>query len=447
MKKLFGTDGIRGLVFSEVSPNLAYKVGKTLAIYTQNLSVKKILVAGDTRNSTDILKYSLISGIASHGVDVVDIGIAPTPVVSYLSQNGFAFGVMITASHNPCEFNGIKIFDCLGNKLNDKDIEKFNFYFKNISDYGYQSFEKLGKIVYTPAFVNDYEEKMISNLNTTLNDKKIVLDCSNGACSHLASRVFEKLGATVKAFNTSYDGLNVNEKCGALHPEFLKKTLLACGYDIGFAFDGDGDRVLCVLNDGTILDGDALLFVLARYLKMLNQLYGDTIVTTTLTNCGVENSLKQFGIKMERVDVGDKNVSIRLQEKKYALGGEKAGHIIFSEFCKSGDAIYIAGLLLTLEKLCGIKICEILKDCVFYPCVEKNIPVSNAVKNKILSLGCVKQSLEQAQNELFDKGRLVVRASGTEPKIRLLVEGYDENLNKKILDFVEERILKAQKII
>ena len=445
--KLFGTDGIRGQAMVELTPSLAYKTGKTLAIMSKNKTINKILVAGDTRLSTDCLKHALISGIISHGCDAVDIGIVPTPSVSNLVQSDFSYGVMITASHNPPQFNGFKIFNSSGNKLNKKEIKEFTFIYENTSDYGLQSFDKLGKSIINNDLIKKYVKEVVENINITFNPLKIALDCSFGATSLIAKNIFEKLEAKTTIFNCDFDGLNINKECGALHPEFLQKTMSFGDYDIGFAFDGDGDRIICVLKNGKVLDGDYILYILARYLNILNSLYGNKIVATILTNCGVEKSLEKYNINLIRTAVGDSNVNNTLQKEKLALGGEKAGHIIFNEFSKTGDGIYIACLLLKMQKLCGVSIEKLASECEIYPYIEENISVSNKIKDKILNLECIKNLLEQCLEMISDKGRIVLRPSGTEPKIRILVEGLDEQLNKEIVSILKNKIEEVSKLI
>ena len=439
---LFGTDGIRGIVCEYLTPSLAYKVGKVLAIMTKEQNGTQILIGGDTRKSTDMLKYSLVSGILSHGIDVVDAGIVPTPAVSYLSTNVFTYGVMITASHNPPEYNGIKIFDNSGNKLCDKDIKKLQYIFDNINDYGLQTYDKVG-CYHKEDIIDKYINHIVSNIDILLSGNNVAIDCSYGACSSCVESVYKRLQANATIFNDKYNGLNINENCGALHPEFLQKTMLLNDYDIGFAFDGDGDRVVCVLKDGRILDGDSILYVLAKYLKKLNMLYGDTIVATILSNCGFEHSLLKHNIKLLRTAVGDKNVSARMQKERLILGGEKGGHIIFNDFSKTGDGIFISTLLLKLQKLTGIKIESMLEDLVIYPYIERNIEVPNNKKDDIIHSKSINEAVEECQHTLLDKGRIVLRPSGTESKIRILVEGNDDKLNERIVNYLENKIKLA----
>lgn len=439
--KLFGTDGIRGVAMEFLTPELAYKVGKTLAIMFKD-SQRRIVVGGDTRLSTNSIKYSLIAGALSHGADVVDAGILPTPVISFIVQKGYSCGVMITASHNPPEYNGIKVFNANGNKLDEQELKEFTYIFNNLVDYGLQRYDKVGKIILDDSIKEQYINAVVKDLDISLNGIKIALDCSFGACATLAESVFRELKADVSVFNTEFDGLNINRNCGALHPEFIKKTVMLNDFDIGFAFDGDGDRIVCVLKDGKILDGDDLLYVLSRYLSILGQLYGNKIVATILTNCGVENSLKKYGISLIRTAVGDKNVSKELQDKKLLLGGEKSGHIIYTNFSKTGDGIYIAGLLLKLQRICGQSIEKIISDLEVYPYCEKDIVVLSGREN-IIKSPIVKSTLDECLSLLADSGRIVLRPSGTESKIRILVEGQDAKLNAELADELATSINKA----
>lgn len=444
--ELFGTDGIRGIANKFLTPSLCYKVGKALAILTKEQNGSCVLIGGDTRLSTDSFKFSIVSGLLSHGVNVVDAGILPTPAVSNLCTNKYDYAIMITASHNPPQDNGIKIFDNFGNKLSEQKIAKLQYIIDNADDYGLQTFDKLGK--YNALnLVQEYCDNVVKNIAITLDRVKVAIDCSFGACSTCASKVFESLKADYTVFNSEYTGLNINKDCGALHPEFIRKTVEMNDFDIGFAYDGDGDRVVCVLKDGRVLDGDSILYVLARYMQKLNMLYGNTVVATVLSNFGLEHSLKKYGIKMLRTAVGDKNVSTMMQSQKLALGGEKAGHIIFGDFSKTGDGIFISVLLLKLEKITGIKIGDILNDLILYPYVEDNVVVPFNKKQTIIEAGIIKTALDECLQSLADKGRIVLRPSGTENKIRILVEGQDNNLNAQICSLLREKIELAVKYL
>jgi len=442
---LFGTDGIRGIVGEFLTPQLCYKVGKALAILaSENTSRKgrpQILLAGDTRQSTDFVKYALISGALAHGATVVDAGILPTPAVSVLAPN-YDFGVMITASHNPPQYNGIKIFDSVGNKLYDDHIKKLEYIIKNEADFGLQTFDKMGQYVRDESLSEKYINKVVNNINIDLSSYNIALDCANGACYEVAERVFKKLNAKVTAFNNTANGAKINSDCGALHPEFLQNAIKRGGFDIGFVFDGDGDRVICVLNDGEILDGDKILFVLATLMKDMGALYGNTLVATILTNFGVEHSLSRRGIIVKRTQVGDKNVSACLQSEKLPLGGEKAGHIIISDFAKTGDGIYSALYMLKLLKISQKSPKEILKDLKIYPATEINVPIENAEKNAVLQSKKLLDAIDRGQTLLGDGGRLVVRASGTENKIRILVESKHAEIATDIATYLKKTILQ-----
>ena len=442
-KKLFGTDGIRGKIAEFITPTLCYKVGKALAILSREQGGGDILIGGDTRLSTDMLKASFVSGVLAHGCSVVDAGIVPTPAISQIVKRGYAFGVMITASHNPPEYNGIKIFDSVGNKLNDEQIEKLEYIIQNLNDYGLQTFDKIGKYTFNPLLKDIYCKAVLNNLDINLCGTKVAIDCSNGACSTVADYVFSALNVQTKIYNTNFNGLNINEKCGALHPQFVQKVVLDEACDIGFAFDGDGDRIVCVLKDGRILNGDSIIYVLAKYLKMLDKLYGNCVVGTVLSNYGLEHSLKKIGIRLLRTAVGDKIVSAEMQARKLALGGEKAGHIIYSEFCKTGDAIYIAGLLMKLQKLCGISIEQMLNDLVIYPSVEYNVEVPREKKSQVLNSPIVQNALDECLQTIQDSGRIVLRPSGTENVVRVVVEGKLPDVNDKLATILRDKIKLA----
>ena len=443
--KLFGTDGIRGTVGDFLTPHLCYNVGKALAILVnENNSCKgrpQILLASDTRQSADFVKHTLISGALAHGATVVDAGILPTPAISVLAPN-FDFAVMVTASHNPPQYNGIKIFDSVGNKLDDDQIKKLEYILKNKTDFGLQTFDKMGQYIRNESLSEKYIAKVMKNINIDLSSYSVALDCANGACYDVAERIFQALNAKIIAFNNTPNGAKINSNCGAMHPEFLQKSIKLREFDIGFAFDGDGDRIICVLNDGEILDGDKILFILAVLMKEIGILYGNTIVATTLTNFGVEHSLGKQGIKLKRVQVGDKNVSICLQSEKLPLGGEKAGHIIISEFAKTGDGIYSALYMLKLLKLLNKTPQEVLQNLIIYPATEINVPVNDKDKHKLLNTEKLQDAIDRAQNLLSDRGRIVVRASGTENKIRILVEGKDESMTIDLANYLKKTILQ-----
>lgn len=442
---LFGTDGVRGIVGDFLTPSLAYKVGKALAILAVNKERAsgrpQIVIAGDTRTSTDLIKQSFISGALGCGADIIDMSILPTPAVSVITKSkGFDFGVMVTASHNPPEYNGIKVFDETGNKLSDECIKQVEYILKNDSDFGLQTFDKLGRYIRNEQLEEVYIEKVINNIEVDLSTFTVALDCANGACYSVAEKIFSRLKIKVYPFNNTCDGVKINVHCGALHPEFLQNVIKLKDFDFGFAFDGDGDRVVCVLKSGEVLDGDKILFVLAKLMQELGILYGNKIVATILTNYGLEHSLGKYGIQLQRVQVGDKNVSRYLQTEKLPLGGEKAGHIIISPFAKTGDAIYSALYMLKLLKVLNKNIEDVLQDLTLYPFVEKNVIVKPSLKKTILLNSNVLDAIERAQELIAERGRVVVRPSGTENKIRILVEGQDDKMNLDIANFLYKTI-------
>ncbi len=442
---LFGTDGVRGVVGEFLTPQLSYKIGKALAVLAngegKRVGKARILVCGDTRLSTDTIKQSLVAGALGHGADVVDAGILPTPAVSVITEvQNFDFGVMITASHNPPKYNGIKVFDSSGNKLCDEQIKKVEYILKNETDFGLQDYRKMGAFCKDETLASVYIDKVVNAIGISLAPFSVAIDCTNGACYKVAEEVFRKLGVNVVAFNNTCSGGDINVDCGALHPEFLQSAVKLGGFDLGFAYDGDGDRVVCVLGSGEVLDGDKMLFALAKAMKELGMLYGDKIVATILTNYGVEHSLLKLGVGLERVQVGDKNVSKSLQESKLPLGGEKAGHIIVSSFAKTGDGIFSGLYLLKLLKTLGKTLPEILSDLTIYPAVEQDVVVEAHEKERVMTNKKVLDAIDRAQGVIAERGRVVVRASGTENKVRILVEGEDEKMNTDIANFLAAAI-------
>lgn len=415
MGKYFGTDGIRGVVGETLTGELASICGRTLG-----RKAKRILVGGDTRVSREYLTLALAQGVVEMGANITNIGICTTPGIAHITKKyGFDYGVVISASHNPPYYNGIKIFDNNGVKLGDEREEELEEEFlckkKLQGDFGkYEERFGLTKI---------YEEYLKASVDGDLTGLKIVLDCACGASCKIAKKVFKSLGAKVVAINSSADGKRINKECGSTSPLGLCKAIKKYDADMGFAFDGDADRIIACDEKGKVLDGDMILFVLAKYLKKTNKLNGNIVVGTTHTNMGIRNALKHKGIKFVEANVGDKYVIEKMEQGGVSLGGEKSGHIILKEYSTTGDGI-----------LAGLKLAELVKSekkrlsrCVkvkLYPEVNIDVVVRN--KEKIVSSDALWDKIETLQIKLSKKTRILVRASGTEPKVRIMVES--ENL-------------------
>lgn len=428
MGLFFGTDGLRGKVNEDLTFDVGYKIGNALSILKNKPT---ILIGSDTRISNTYLSLSVASGAMSGGARVIDVGIVPTAGVAYLTKRIKAdYGVVISASHNSGEYNGIKVFNSEGYKLGDKEEERIErcFIHEKTND-----FPDIGTYEQDFNLVKLYKNFLSSSSSCSLKGKTVVLDCAYGAAHRIAPDVFRKLGASVIAANCTLDGLKINKNCGALYPENLVKRVFRYKADMGFAFDGDSDRLIAVDEKGHIIDGDMIIYALAKYLKSQGKLKKDTVVGTSHTNMAIEEGLKKEGIGLIRTDIGDKYVLAKLIENNLSLGGEQSGHIILKDVATTGDgilsAIAVANMIISENKT--------LSETAFvelYPQVNKNIIVSD--KFRIMNNEELGQDVAKYNAELSGKGRLMLRASGTEPKIRIMVESKDRDLNEKIANSI-----------
>lgn len=436
MSVFFGTDGLRGVVGEELTYDIAFKCGNSLS---QNMQGGRVLIGRDTRVTGSFLVGALACGLLSGGVDVVDAGIIPTAAVAYLTKSfKFDYGISITASHNPMQYNGIKIFSLKGEKLQDKEEEKIERGFiksKNVSA------EKIGLYVQKINLRKHYIDYLVNTISGSLSGLKVVLDASNGASYSIAPEVFRKLGAKVIKTSCMNNGLKINDKCGSLHPERLAKKVKQYGADMGFAFDGDADRLIAVSEKGKIIDGDMILHALALVFKQRGMLVNNAVVGTSQTNMGIELSLKEKGIKLLRADVGDKYVANLLNKNGLVLGGEQSGHIIIKKFMQTGDGILTAILLAHFCKESGKPLSEFCKVRVF-PQVNKDIVVKE--KLRILGSEPLLTAITNAQQELAGLGRVLVRASGTEPKIRIMVESENIVASQSLANYLLNTIEKLE---
>ena len=436
MSVFFGTDGLRGVVGEELTYDIAFKCGNSLS---QNMQGGRVLIGRDTRVTGSFLVNALACGLLSGGVDVVDAGIIPTAAVAYLTKSfKFDYGISITASHNPMQYNGIKIFSLKGEKLQDKEEEKIE---RGFIKSKHVSAEKIGLYVQKTNLRKHYIDYLVNTANGSLSGLKVVLDASNGASYSIAPEVFRKLGAKVIKTSCMNSGLKINDKCGSLHPERLAKKVKQYGADMGFAFDGDADRLIAVSEKGKIIDGDMILYALALVFKQRGMLVNNAVVGTSQTNMGIELSLKEKGIKLLRADVGDKYVANLLNKNGLALGGEQSGHIIIKKFMQTGDGILTAILLAHFCKESGKPLSEFCKVRVF-PQVNKDIVVKE--KLRILGSEPLLTAITNAQQELAGLGRVLVRASGTEPKIRIMVESENIVASQSLANYLLNTIEKLE---
>ena len=429
MGKLFGTDGIRGVVNAGLDADLAYKVGLAAAtVLAKKKGSKPLVTIGkDTRISGDLLKGSLISGLCTAGADVLDLGTLPTPGVAWVTVDEQAdAGIVISASHNPFEHNGIKIFNGQGFKLSDELEEKIeDIVLFGSNNVPMKTHGDIGRVSYVaPQASEDYIDHLESTIDSTLGGLRILVDCANGAASATAARLFDRFSKLrTDVINADPDGVNINDKCGSTHMDALAAMVKAGGYDIGIAFDGDADRCLAVDEKGSLIDGDQIMAACGLDMKSKGRLPGDTVVATVMSNLGFHVYAKEHGMELECTDVGDRNVLERMVEKGYLLGGEQSGHMIFLDHATTGDGQLTALQILSLLKESGKKASQVFSACPRYPQVLINIPVAdNDVKKAAMASPLLAQAVAREEEALAGEGRVLVRPSGTEALMRVMVE-------------------------
>ncbi len=456
--KYFGTDGFRGEANVGPTSLQAYKIGRFLGwYYGSELSGcqksgyrPKIVIGKDPRRSSYMLEYSIVAGITASGADAYMLHVTTTPSVSYVTrQDEFDCGIMITASHNPYYDNGIKVINRYGEKLDDSTTALIEAYIDgdlnslgvNSDDLPLAHREKIGAIIDYVSGRNRYLGYLISIASHSYKNFKIGIDCANGASWMLARQVFGALGAQLTIIGDEPDGLNVNIGCGSTHIEKLCKLVKDNHLDVGFAFDGDADRCIAVDENGNVVDGDAILYILGKRLKSRGTLKDDTIVATVMSNSGLIKSLKEIGINCVQTKVGDRFVYECMQENDYMLGGEQSGHIILKKYATTGDGILTA--IMVAEEMCELKstLSDMCKNVMLYPQLTKNIRVKN--KDAVVNDGEVKAAVAEVEGLINGEGRVLLRQSGTEPVIRVMVESKSDELCEEyanmIIDVIKER--------
>lgn len=426
MGRLFGTDGARGVANSELTCELAMNIGRAAALVLTRHTDKKarVLIGKDTRISSNMLEAALTAGFCSVGVDVMLTGFIPTPAVAYLVGKYEAdAGVMISASHNPCEYNGIKLFDKNGLKLPDSIEEEIEaIVLDNAEEIPVPTGGSLGRVSDMPFAVDDYIEHLTGSTDVGLDGLKIAIDCANGSSSVSAEKLFSSLGATVYMMSDEPDGVNINAGCGSTHMENLIEFVKNNDVDLGLAFDGDADRCLAVDENGELIDGDRLIAVFAKAMKNEGRLNGDTAVVTVMTNIGFHKFAEENGINVEVTSVGDRYVLENMLKNDYRIGGEQSGHIIFKDFASTGDGQLSGVQFASVMAKTGRKSSELASIMRVYPQTLINVTVTPEGKAKWESDEKISAAIAEAENKLAGKGRLLVRVSGTEPLIRVMVE-------------------------
>jgi phosphoglucosamine mutase len=444
MGRLFGTDGVRGIANTELSCELAMNLGRAAAIVlTEETHHRpKIIIGKDTRISSDMLEAAMVAGICSVGADALVLGFVPTPAVAYLvNQLGADAGVMISASHNPAEYNGIKIFSGNGYKLSDSLEEKIEkIVLDHEGDIPQKAGSGVGRVIKPKTAVEEYIKYLRSTVDCSFSGLRVAVDCANGSASITAPRLFKETDGEFEIINANPDGININDKCGSTNIERLCEVVRDNGCDIGVAFDGDADRCLAVDEKGNLIDGDKMIAIFAASLKKHNKLKSNTAVVTIMSNFGFFRFAEKYGINAVTTKVGDRYVLEEMMSGGYCIGGENSGHIIFLDHATTGDGELSALQLLAILKRSGKKASQLAAIMDSYPQVMVNVGVSGQDSAVILAAQDVKEAIELAEGELADDGRVVVRASGTEPLIRVMVEGKSQPVIDKLAGDIADAI-------
>lgn len=443
MGKLFGTDGVRGIANKELTPELAYRLGRAGGYVLAKEAARPLVVVGkDTRISGDMLEGALIAGLCSMGADVIKVGVIPTPAVAYLTTKyGANCGAVISASHNPYEFNGIKFFGPTGYKLPDEVEESIEELVLKEKDEGERPTGRdIGRVLEEVGAEKDYadfclscyeEEKALSGLT-------VVIDCANGASYKVAPHVWRRLGAKVIPIHCEPDGVNINDRCGSTHPQSLIKAVLENQADLGLAYDGDADRVVAVDETGTLVDGDHIMVICGLHLNHKGRLNPARVVATVMSNVGLKQAFQSHGIEVYECPVGDRYVLEEMIKTGAKMGGEQSGHIIFMDHATTGDGLVSSLKLVEVMKATGLPLSKLAAQMKTYPQILVNLDTEN--KDTILDVVEVKEAIARAEEKLGDWGRILVRPSGTEPKIRVMAQGPDETLLKEVVGDIKKVI-------
>ena len=448
MGRLFGTDGVRGVANTELTCELAYKLGRAGAyvLTGQNAQKPRILVGKDTRRSSDMLECALVAGICSAGAQAILAGVIPTPAVAALvRKHGCDAGVVISASHNPAEFNGIKFFNSEGYKLPDETEERIErIILDNAEEIPSPEGGQVGTVQKLRSAVEDYVDYALKTVRTDLSGLKIALDCANGASSVTAPAAIRRLGAEVLVINNEPDGMNINKGCGSTHLDMIKRLTVENGCHVGLAFDGDADRVLAVDENGCLVDGDHMMAIIGLDLKKKGLLAHNTIVATVMSNMGFDEMARNNGLNIIKAPVGDRYVLEKMLEGGYVLGGEQSGHIIMTMHNTTGDGLITALKLLSVLKESGKPLSElntIMKD---YPQVLRNARVSNDRKYSYREDPVIAEHCARLEEAFHGEGRVLIRPSGTEPLVRVMIEGKDQDYitrkAEELVKIIEERL-------
>ena len=447
MGKYFGTDGVRGIANKELTPELAFKLGRyggyVLSQHEDSSRKPRVLVGRDTRISGEMLEQALIAGLLSVGIEVFQLGVISTPGVAYLTRlQKASAGVMISASHNPAEDNGIKFFGADGFKLvDDQEAEIEALLDAEEDTLPRPSAEGLGSLDEFPEGLLKYSQFLVQSIPGDLADMTVCLDAANGATATAVNRVFADLETDFYTMGTSPNGLNINDGVGSTHPEALAEMVVEKGADAGLAFDGDGDRIIAVDELGRIIDGDKIMYICAKYLAEKKRLKKDTIVTTVMSNLGFHKAVEEIGLKDVVTQVGDRYVVEEMRKNDYNFGGEQSGHMIFLDYNTTGDGMLSGIQLLNVMKQTGKKLSELADEVTIYPQKLVNIRITD--NNSAMEVPAIKAVVEQAEAEMNGEGRILVRPSGTEPLLRVMAEAPTQEKVDYYVDKIAE-VVRAE---
>ncbi len=448
MGKYFGTDGFRGEANKNLTADHAYKVGRFIGWYYGELKKRcgnnepaKIVIGKDTRRSSYMFEYTLIAGLTASGADAYMLHVTTTPSVAYITRvDGFDCGIMISASHNPFYDNGIKLINRDGEKIDDETIEYIENYIdgnlhifgEDIAEIPFAQKEKIGRTIDYISGRNRYIGYLISLGMYSFRGVKVGLDCANGSSWNIAKAVFDALGANTYVINAEPNGLNINENAGSTHIEGLKRFVVENNLDVGFAYDGDADRCLCVDENGNVLTGDHILYIYAKYLKERGKLLNNTVVTTVMSNFGLYKAFDELGIDYAKTAVGDKYVYEYMMKNNNRLGGEESGHIIFSKYASTGDGILTSLKMMEVMLAKKVPMSKLSQGFEVYPQTLVNVKVSD--KESVINDADVIDAVKKAEKELSSSGRVLLRKSGTEPVIRVMAEASSEEQCRRCVD-------------
>ena len=446
MGKYFGTDGFRGEANEVLTVEHAFKVGRYIGWYYGQEHRARVVIGKDTRRSSYMFEYSLVAGLTASGADVYLLHVTTTPSVSYVTRTeDFDCGIMISASHNPFYDNGIKLINRKGHKMDAEVEAKIEAYIDGeIPELPLAKKDQIGRTTDYSAGRNRYIGYLISLATRSFEGKKVGLDCANGSSFMIAKSVFDALGAKTYVINNEPDGVNINTNCGSTHINVLQEYVREKGLDVGFAYDGDADRCIAVDENGNVVDGDLILYVCGKYLKETGRLNGDVIVTTVMSNLGLYKACDKVGMKYEKTAVGDKYVYENMVKNNYSLGGEQSGHIIFSKHATTGDGILTSLMIMEVMLEKKMTLGQLTEPVRIYPQLLKNVRVTD--KKTARENPAVQAAVNAVAETLGDEGRILVRESGTEPVIRVMVEATTDELCEKYVDQVID-VIRAEGLV